>query len=144
MAILRPTLSQITINQESLLTGLMTLKHQWERLHPDTPAPASIEISFDTPGAISTIQLSTGPIESPLVLTVPSKDCLLSSPRIGLRLDLASFQHIVSNGPGRVRCWYIRVDRDVAAMQFVLEFDRKMTWADSLTWIHELRDVAGG
>lgn len=142
--ILRPPLSQITIDQESLLTGLMTLKHQWERLHPDTPAPASIELSFGSPGAVPTIQLSTGSIESPLVLSVPAIDCLISGPQIRLRLDLASFQHVVSNAPGRVRRWYIRVDRDAEAMQFVPEFDSEMAWAGSLTWVHELRDVAGG
>ena len=142
--VLRPPLSQITIEQGLLLNRLITLKQQWERLHPDAPAPASIEISFGTPGTESTMLLSAGPIEAPLTVSIPGTDCILSSPEIGQRLDFTSFQHVVANAQGKVRGWRLCVGRDADAVQFIPEFDSEMGWADSSLWLHELRDVAEG
>ena len=141
---LRPPLSQITVEQEVLIAGLMTLKQQWERLHPDASALATIEISFGSPGTTSSMALSVGPIDTPLVVSIPDTDCILSGPEIRLRLDFTSFQHVVACAQGRVQRWRMRVGRDAEALQFIPEFESQMAWADSSTWVHELRDVAGG
>ncbi len=142
--VLRPPLSQITIEQDLLLNGLMTLMQQWKRLHLDAPALDSIEISFGLPGVSSTLTLSVGPIEAPLFISIPGVDCLLSSPGIRQRLDFASFQHVVANAQGKVRGWRLCVGRDANAVQLIPEFDSEMAWAGPFKWIHELRDVAGG
>lgn len=142
--VLRPPLSQITIEQESLLTGSMTLKQEWERLHPDATALTTIEISFGPSGSASTITILVGTIDAPLVVSIPGTDCVLSGPEIRLRLDFVSFQHVVVSTQGRIRRWLLHVGRDADEVQFIPEFDHEMDWADSLAWIHELRDVAGG
>lgn len=142
--VLRPPLSQITVEQEVLLTGLMTLKQQWEGQHPDAPAFTTIEISFGSPGATSTMVLSVGPIEAPLAVSVPGTDCVLSGPEIRLHLDFVSFQHVVAITQDRIRRWRLDVGRDADAVQFNPEFDHEMAWANSFIWVHELRDVAGG
>ncbi len=142
--VLRPPLSQITIEQDLLLNGLMTLKQQWERLHTDAPALASIEISFGSPGTASTMMLLVGPIEAPSFVSMPGIDCILSSPEIRQRLDFTSFQHVVANAQDRIRRWLIRVGRDADAVQFIPEFDDGINQVESSRWIHELRDVATG
>lgn len=126
------------------MAGLMTLKQQWERLQPVAPALATMELSFGSPGTTSSMAISVGPIDMPLVVSIPGTDCTLSGPEIRLRLDFTSFQHVVVSAHGRVQRWRIRVGRDAEAVQFIPEFESQMAWANSLLWLHELRDVADG
>lgn len=142
--VLRPPLSQITIEQESLLTGMMTLKHQWEKLHPDATTLTTVEISFDSSGSASTMTLSVGPINNPLFVSIPGTDYILSGPEIRLSLDFISFEHMVNRAQGRIQHWRMRVGLDAEALQFIPEFESHMAWANSLVWFHELRDVAEG
>lgn len=142
--VLRPPLSQITIEQELLLTGFVTLKQQWERLHADAPALTSWELSFGSPGTTSTMLLSVGPMEAPLVVSMPGTNCMLSGPAIKLCLDFASLQHVIASAQNRVRRWRLSAGRDADSVRFIPEFDHEMVWADSLVWFHELRDVGGG
>ncbi len=143
-SVLRPPLSQMTVEQELLLTGLMTLKQQWENLYSDASSLDMIEMSFGSPGTVPTMTLSVGPIEAPLVVSMPSTGSILSGPEIRLRLDFASFQHVIASAHDRIYRWRLCVGRDADAVQFITEFDHEMAWANSLIWVHELRDVAGG
>lgn len=43
-----------------------------------------------------------------------------------------------------VQRWRIRVGRDAEAVQFIPEFESQMACANTLLWLHELRDVADG
>jgi hypothetical protein len=116
----------------------------------DDPLSASkhfapvLEWSLGSPGITSTILLSIGPMEAPLVVSMPGTDCVLSGPGIRLRLDFASFQHVIANARDRVRRWQLCAGRDADSVRFIPEFDHEMAWADSLLWFHELRDMAGG
>lgn len=141
---LRAPLSQIVVKQEVLLEGLMSLKQRWVGLQSDAPALTTIEISFGLSGTTSSMTLSVGPIDAPLVVSVPGTDCILSSPEIRLRLDFTSFQHIIAAAKGRVQRWQMRVGGTVEALQFIPEFESQFAWAGSSIWIHELRNVAGG
>ncbi len=141
---LRSPLSQIVVEQEVLQKGLMSFKQQWEGLQQNTPALDTIEISFGLSGATSSMTLSVGPIDAPLVVSVPGTDCIFSSPEIRLRLDFTSFQHIIAAAQGRVQRWQMRVGNTAEAMQFIPEFESHFARAVSSIWIHELRNVAGG
>ncbi|HVB74084.1 MAG TPA: hypothetical protein VNE38_11075, partial [Ktedonobacteraceae bacterium] len=142
--VLRPPLSQIMIEQEQLVTGLTMLAQNWQMGETNTSLPETIELSFGAPGAVSVVQLAIGPMEAPLVASVPGADYLLSGPAITLRLDLASCWHVLASAQDRVRRWQLCVGRDADAVQCVPEFDPDMVWANALAWRHELRDVAGG
>jgi hypothetical protein len=93
--ILRAQLSQIVVEQEVLLKGLMSLKQRWEGLQLDAHVLDTIEISFGLSGTTSLMTLSVGPIDAPLVVSVPGTDCILSSPEIRLRLDFDAISIVV-------------------------------------------------
>jgi hypothetical protein len=139
-----PPVSQIVVEQAALLTGVASLKQQWEMLHPGASALETIELSLGTPGVISTLQLSVGPIDAPLLVLLEARDCILGGPEIKLRLDFSSFHHVTTPAQEEVRRWRIRIGRDATAVQFVPEFESEMTQAASGDWIHELRNVAEG
>ena len=139
--VLRPPLSQIVIEQELFFAKLMELKQNWGIR--DSATSETVELTFGTPGPVSALQLSFGPIEAPLIIPVTGTECILSGPEIRLWLDLASFWHILANAQGRVLRWQLRAGRDAEAVQFFPEFDHGMDWADAPVWRHELRNVAG-
>src|SRR6266516_3400418 len=66
--VLRPQLSQIMIEQELLFAGLMALKQNWGVR--DSVTSETIELTFGRQGPVSDLQLSIGPIEAPLVISV--------------------------------------------------------------------------
>ena len=138
---LRHPLSQIIIEQEQLFISLTALKQNWEAIYPVTSSPETIELLF---GNVSALQLSIGPIEEPLVISIPGMDGLLIGPEIRLRLDFAALQHIITSAQGTVQRWQLRVGRDADMVQFLPEFYPYLPWTDDLAWRHELRDVAGG
>jgi hypothetical protein len=139
-----PPVSQIVVKQAALLAGVASLKQQWEISYPSASALETIELSFDSPGVISTLQLSVGPIDAPLLVLLEARDCILDGPEIRLRLDFSSFQHVVMNTPEEVRHWRLRVGRDANAVQFVPEFESEIAQVESGDWMHELRNVAEG
>jgi hypothetical protein len=140
-SVLRPPLSQIVIEQEQLLAGFTTLEQQWQMRASSSSLPETIEMSFGVPGVLSTLQLSIGPIEAPLSVSVPGTDCVLHGPGITLRLDMTSLKHIVSCATHRVQCWQLSVGRDADTVQFEPQFEEEMIWANTLAWRQELRDV---
>jgi hypothetical protein len=139
-----PPLSQLVVEQDALRAGLMSLKQQWEISQPRASALEAIELSFDTPGVTSTLLLSVGPIDAPLLVLLEATDCILGGPEIKLRLDFLSFQHVVMNTPEEVRRWRLKIGGDATAVQFIPEFDSEMAQVESSDWIHELRNVADG
>lgn len=139
-----PPLSQLVVEQDGLMAGLMSLKQQWEMSQPGASALEAIELSFDTPGVTSTLLLSVGPIDAPLLVLLEATDCILGGPEVRLRLDFSSFQHVVTNKLEGVRRWRIRISRDANKVQFIPEFDSELAQVEFGTWFHELRDVAGG
>jgi hypothetical protein len=48
---------------------------------------------------------------------------MLSGPEIRLRLDFASFQHVVASAQDRIRRWRLCAGRDADAVQFIPDFD---------------------
>src|SRR5947209_13251933 len=98
------------IEHELFIAGLLAFKQDWRKR--DSDASEMIELTFGTPGPVSALQLSIGPIEAPLVISVPGTECILSGPEIRLRLDLASFWHILTNAQGRVLRWQLRAGSD--------------------------------
>jgi len=138
---LRPPLSQIIIEQEQLFLGLTALQQNWEARNPVASSPATIELVF---GNVSALQLSIGPIEEALVISIPGMDGLLVGPEIRLRLDFAALEHIIASAQGTVQRWQLRIGRDAEMVQFLPEFDPLSPWTDALAWRHELRDVAVG
>lgn len=139
-----PTLSQIVVEQDALIAGLMSLKQQREISQLGASTLEAIELSFDTPAATPKLQLLAGPIDAPLIASLPIIECIMAGPDVRLRLDFASFQHVVTNTQEELRRWRIRIGRDDDAVQFIPEFDSEIAQAESGSWIHELRDVAEG
>ncbi len=139
-----PPVSQIVVEQAALLSGVSSLKQQWEMSHPGASALETIELSFDTPGVTSILLLSVGPIDAPLFVLLEATDCILGGPEIKLRLDFLSFQHVVMNTSEEVRRWRLRIGGDATAVQFIPEFESEIAQVESGDWIHELRNVAEG
>ena len=144
MPVLHPPLSQVVVEQDALMAGLMSLKQQSEISHHGASALETIELSFDTPGVTSTLLLSAGPIDAPLISSLPITECILGGLDVRLRLAFASFQHVVTNTQVEVSHWRMRIGCDADAVWFTPEFDSEIAQAESSDWIHELRDVAEG
>ncbi|HYU76474.1 MAG TPA: phospholipase D family protein [Ktedonobacteraceae bacterium] len=137
--ILHPPLSCITIAHEHLQNALITLKQEWESMHTTGYPLTIVELSFATPGATSSLTLSTGQIEASITRSIPGTDCTFAGSEARLRIDIDALQQVIASRSENVHSWRLCVDRYADAVQFVPEL---AVFADTtLVWRHEMRNL---
>ena len=136
---LRTPISRITVSHQQVHAALLSLKQEWESLHPSANPLTIIELSLTTSGTSHTLTLSTGQIDTPITRSVEGTDGSIAGPQIRVRLDCASLQQVLNSAQQQVNRWQLCIDRNADAIQCLPEPD--ILSDSTLLWRHQLRSL---
>ncbi|MDQ2716751.1 MAG: phospholipase D-like domain-containing protein [Chloroflexota bacterium] len=138
--ILRPPLSQITLEHIPLLAAILSLKREWYTLYPSAQPLSVIEIRLVSPASAPAMTLSTGQIAAPIARTIPGQNSTIAGSETSIRLDFNALHQVISSGGDNVDSWRVIIDGYAEAIQFIPE--PNILRDTTLLWSHEVRGLS--